>query len=202
MQILRQPPHDLDLLLGRQARDGRLNDAAHARLIDGDETLIIHEGEKAHDELAIHAVRDAAVAGDGLAEVFDFEGPFQTRGEEAAEGRDQGREGCEDEDVELHGRDVQGEEVGGERQPGGQVVGVWEEDGVRGAFEAGEDVGAEVLLVVVSVRFFWGWSDKGEPSGSGLGQGRSVGVCAYVDGTDKVLVSHEDVGHGEAEDDG
>lgn len=37
------------------------------------------------------------------------------------------------------------------------MVGVGEEDGVRGAFEAGEDVGAEVLLFggVVSAGFFW-----------------------------------------------
>jgi len=87
------------------------------------------------------------VAGDGFAEVLDFEGAFEARGEEAAEGGDERGERCEDEDVELHRRDVQGEQGGREGQPGGEVVGVWEEDGVRGAFEAGEDVGAEVLWV-------------------------------------------------------
>lgn len=118
-QILGQPPHDLDLLLVSQARNGRLDDAPHTRLVDGDKTLIIHEGEEAHDELAIHAVGDAAVARDGLAEVFDFEGPFEAGGEEAAEGRDERGEGCEDENVELHGCDVEGEEAGREGQPGG-----------------------------------------------------------------------------------
>lgn len=107
-----------------------------------DETLIVHERKEAHDELAVHAVGDAAVAGDALAEIFDFEGAFEARGEEAAEGGDERGEGCEDEDVELHGRDVVGAL---DREPGGEGVGAWDEDGVGGAGEAGEDVGAEVL---------------------------------------------------------
>lgn len=43
---------------------------------------------------------------DGLAEVLDFEGALEPGGEEAAEGGDEGGEGCEDEDVELHWGDV------------------------------------------------------------------------------------------------
>ena len=109
----------------------------------GDETLIIHEGEEAHDELAIHAIGDAAVARDGLAEVLDFEGAFEARGEEAAKGRDERGEGCEDEDVELHGGDEDGAV---DLRPGGVMVGSGEYYGVGCAGEAGEDVGAEVLL--------------------------------------------------------
>ena len=107
-----------------------------------DETLIIHEGEKAHNELAIHAIGDAAVARDGLAEVFDFESTFEAGSEEAAEGRDERGEGCEDKNVELHGRD---EDDAVDLRPGGEVVGSGKEHGVRGAGEAGEDVGTEVL---------------------------------------------------------
>lgn len=91
------------------------------------------------------------MAGDRLAKVFDLEGAFEAGGEEAAEGRDQRGEACEDEDVELDGGDEEGGgvEVGEE---GGEVVGVGDEDGVGGAGEAGEDCGAEVL-VVLALRF-------------------------------------------------
>ena len=140
--MLGQPPHDLDLLLARQPHHRRLDHIPHASLVDGNKALVVHEGEKAHDELAVHAVGDAAVAGDGLAKVFDFEGAFEARGEEAAEGGDQRGEGREDQDVELHGRDVEGLRVAEEA---GEVVRVRDEDGVGRAGEAGEDVGAEVL---------------------------------------------------------
>ena len=89
------------------------------------------------------------MTGDGFAKVFDFEGAFEAGGEEAAEGRDQGGEGCEDEDVELHGGDV--ESVGVEREEEGREgVGLWDEDGVGGTGETGEDVRAEVLRKSVS----------------------------------------------------
>ena len=146
-QILPQPPHQLHHLVRLQPMHGRLNHPAHARLVHRDETRVVHETEQPHDELAVHAVRDAPVARDRLAEVFDFEGAFEPRGEEAAEGGDEGGKGREDEDVELHRGDVEswGEfgEEGGEVV--GDAVGVGDEDGVGGAGEAGDDVGAEVL---------------------------------------------------------
>ncbi len=67
-----------------------------------DETLIIHECEKTHDELTIHAIGDAAMAGNRFAEIFDVECPLESRGEKPSKGRDQRREGRKDEDVELH----------------------------------------------------------------------------------------------------
>lgn len=94
-QILSQPPHHLRHLLDRQPLNRRLDHAAHARLIHGDEALVIHEREQAHDELAVHAIRDPAVAGDRLAKVLDFEGPFEARGEKSAKRGDEGGEGCE-----------------------------------------------------------------------------------------------------------
>jgi hypothetical protein len=45
---------------------------------------------KPHDELAIHAVGNTP-CGDGFAEIFDFEGAFEARGEETAEGRDEAK---------------------------------------------------------------------------------------------------------------
>jgi len=150
-----------------------------------DKTLVVHERKEAHDELAVHAIGDAAVAGDALAEVFDFEGAFEARGEEAAEGRDERGEGCEDENVELHGRDVVGALKGG---PGGEGVRLGDEDGVGGAGEAGENVGAEVL---------------GRRGGLvGMVGGVEGCLVTYIDWADEIGIPHEDVGEDDSEEDG
>ena len=46
------------------------------------------------------------MAGNGLAEIFDFEGALEAACEEAPEGSDERGEGSEGEDVELHGGDM------------------------------------------------------------------------------------------------
>lgn len=53
------------------------------------------------------------MAGDRVAKVLNVEGAFETRGEEAAEGGDEGGEGGHGEDVELHGGDGEGGWEGG-----------------------------------------------------------------------------------------
>lgn len=70
------------------------------------------------------------MTGDRFAEIFDFEGAFEAGGEEPAEGGDEGGECSEDEDVELHGGDAEGE--GGLMEEEGKVdgVGLGEEDRV------------------------------------------------------------------------
>ena len=68
-----------------------------------------------------------------LAKVLDLERALEARGEEAAKGRDERGEACENQGVELHGRDVEG--VGAVPEEDG--VGVRDEDGVGGAVEAG-----------------------------------------------------------------
>lgn len=158
---------ELDLLVGCQACDGSLKQIARRCLVHSDEALVIHEREEAHDELAIHAISHAAVARNGVAKVLDVEGALEARGEEAAERRNQGSEGCHDKDVELHRRDADGgRQVGPVRRDERQLVGVRDENRVRIAFEASEDVGSEI-----------------------------------IDRADEVLGAHEDVGHGEAEQD-
>jgi hypothetical protein len=146
-QVLAKPQNHVHLFLEREPRDGRLDDAADARLVHGDEALVVHEGERAHDELTVHAVGDAAVARDGVAKVLDVEGALDAGGEEAAEGCDQGGEGGQDQDVELQRLDL---EAGWDAGPGGQGVGelvvVLDEDGVDLAAEAGEEVGSQVLV--------------------------------------------------------
>ena len=57
-----------------------------------------------HEELAVEAVHDPSVAGDGVSEVLDLEGALEAAGEEATEGSDDGGE-------ERHGDRVQHERV-------------------------------------------------------------------------------------------
>lgn len=85
------------------------------------------------------------MARDRFAEILDLEGAFEARGEEAAKGGDEGGEGGENEDVELHRGDGEGEGGLVEEEGGLDGVGLGEEDGVGGTLEAGEYVGAEVL---------------------------------------------------------
>ena len=73
-QVFTQTPYDLHLLLCAQPCDGRLNDGAYACLVYRNKTLVIHEGEEAHDELAVHAVSDTSMPGNALAEILDLEG--------------------------------------------------------------------------------------------------------------------------------
>lgn len=122
----------------------------------GNKTLIIHKGKEAHDELAVHSIRDAAVTGDRFAEILDLEGSFQAGGKEAAKRRDEGGEGGEEENMKLHGCDMNGPRKEPQRR---ESIRVWDEDWVRSAVEAGEDVGAEILKreSAISIKVIWSW---------------------------------------------
>ena len=61
-EMLAQAFHDLNLLLGTQSGDRLLNHPANAGLVNSDETLVVHESKEAHDELAVHTIRDATMA--------------------------------------------------------------------------------------------------------------------------------------------
>lgn len=86
---------------------------------------------------------------DRVTEVLDLESAFDARGEKAAEGRDQGGEGGEEENMELDRGDGDGCGEAVAVGPGGgdegDGVGVWIEDGVGLAVEARPEVRAEVL---------------------------------------------------------
>ena len=92
------------------------------------------------------------MAGNRFAEVLDFEGAFETAREEAAEGSDERGEGCENEDMKLHGGyldgrgDVEREGQGNVGEEGGNVVVVRNKDWVGSAFETSKNVCAEVLF--------------------------------------------------------
>lgn len=81
------------------------------------------------------------MAGDGLAEVLNFEGALEARGEEAAEGAMREAKVAKTRMWNCIGAMWMVGGRGGE----GEGVGSGLEDGVGDAGEAGEDVGAEVL---------------------------------------------------------
>ena len=126
----------LNLFLGRQACYGHFHDTAEADSVQSDEGVVVHVRKEAHDELAVHAVRNAAVTGDRMTEILNLEGPFQTRREETSKGRNQRCKCSQDHGVELHRR-YRNAQVGVARR---QEEKVWQsvlasnEDGVRGAF--------------------------------------------------------------------
>ena len=88
---------------------------------------------------------------DGFAKVFDFEGAFESRGEEATERCDERGKRCVDEDVELYWRDV---DRGRNRKKArkrevvehrGNIVSLRDEDRVWCAGKTGDDVCAKIL---------------------------------------------------------
>lgn len=86
------------------------------------------------------------MAGDRITEIFDFEGALDAGGEEATEGCDERGERGEDEDVELHWLHVdRGREVCPVRGDERQSIALFEKDGIWRAFQACEEICAEVI---------------------------------------------------------
>lgn len=113
-----------------------------------DKGVEVHVGEEAHDELAVHTVRHAAVSWDRVAKVLNLEGALKTRSEEAAERSDERRKGGERQGVQLHRRKCERDiGVWWQEEELGELVGVREEDGIHVAFESRKDIGAKVLQV-------------------------------------------------------
>lgn len=140
--------HDLDnlhLLLVSESGDGCFNHSTDCGVVHGDEARVVEEGDRAHDELAVHAVSHPTVTGDGVAKVLDLEGTLQARSEETTERRDEGGKGSEHNDVELHWHDVEGSWNGETLGKEGNGVVARDEDGVWSAFEARPDVCAQIV---------------------------------------------------------
>lgn len=141
VQIFREAADNIELLINGQAVDGGLNDITNARLVDGNEAVVVHESEETHDELAVHTVSNTTVAGDRLAKVLDLERALQTRGKESTERSDERGESSKGQDVELHGRNVDGL-VDAQHCQG---VRLGDENGVGHTLQAGQNVGTEVI---------------------------------------------------------
>lgn len=100
-------------------RDGERGDGSengvHVEEGGLDEGEVVDVDEESYEELAVHAIGDAAVARDELVEILLFERSFHCRREESAEWCKDGREECKDDGVQLYGHDA---EVGNERGQG------------------------------------------------------------------------------------
>ena len=115
----------------------------------GNERVIVHEGEKPHDELTVHAIGHAAVPRNGMAKILDFEGTLESRGEESAERRNQRSKCGEDHGVDLHRLHGKAElRVFRQEEQLRESVLVREEHRVGLALQTSEDVGAKVLRTV------------------------------------------------------
>ena len=141
VQVLAEATDHLELLVDRQTINRGLDDVAHARLVYGNETVVVHERKESHDELAVHTVGNTTVARDRLAKVLDVEGTLQTRGKEPTKGSNERGKSSKPKNVELHGLNpeslVQTKQL--------QRVGLREENGVQLALKAGQDIRAKVV---------------------------------------------------------
>lgn len=142
VQILAQTTDNLKLFFDSQTVNGGLNDIPNTGLVHGNEAVVVHVGEESHDELAVHTVRNTTVARDRLAKVLDLERALKSGSEESTERRDQGGEGCENQDVELNGLDV---ERGSSSGPVGNSVWLGHKGRVGRALQSGQNVRTEVI---------------------------------------------------------
>lgn len=110
--------------------------------MDGNEAVVVHIGEQAHDELAVHSVSNTTMTGNGFSKVLNFERPFQPRGEEAAEWSNKGGKGRKDKNVELDWGDVEGLV---DVSPFWHGVWLCFEARVWSAFETRKEVGAQIV---------------------------------------------------------
>lgn len=119
------------LVLDAQPGDQHVQHGTGVVVPDGDKGLVVEEGKHAHDELAVHAVRHAAVTGDRVAKVLELESSLETRGKETAEWGNQRCKSGPDQGVKVHGRhrDAHGMAGRQEKELGGRI-GARDEDGV------------------------------------------------------------------------
>ena len=171
--------HEFHLFFRAQSCDSRFNDTTQRHFVNGDEAVIVHIRKEAHNELAIHSIRNSTMTWNGVAEVLNLEGTLETRCEETTKRGDEGRKGSKNKDVDLHWSH---RERLGEWEPNWKVVGTRKEHRVWSALEASPDVRAQILILVST------------------GMSRLL-ESSYVDRTDEVLVSHQDIGHANSKDD-
>lgn len=138
--------HKLLLLLSSEGEHESVEQRLHLGHVVGHKGLVVQVREEAHEELAVHSVRDSSVAGDGVSKVLDLERSLETRGEEASKGSHQRGERGENADMEVDGGGREGGLVGELSQKlGGDGVLLLHEDRVRNTGQVGEEVGSHVF---------------------------------------------------------
>lgn len=147
-KIATHAPHQLELLFDSQASDGHLHDAAEIDLVKSNKGMVVHVGEEAHDELAIHAIRHTAMSRNGVAKVLDLESALEPRSEETAKRCNERGKGGQYQSVQLHRGHSEGEglvHVGWQEEQRRQAVRLGDEDGIPSTLKTSKDVRAEIL---------------------------------------------------------
>ncbi len=134
-QVLADSLDQLYLFFRCQSRNHGFNHTSEGYFVDCDEAVVVHVGEEPHDELAIHAIGDASMPGNGIAKVLELECSLQSRCEETTKRSNERGKGCHDNNVKLYGsngKGAPGRETIERRRNG---VDMRNEDGVRDAEE-------------------------------------------------------------------
>jgi hypothetical protein len=145
-QASSQYSYNLDLLFWGKPGDGCLQHTTDSCVIDGNEAGVVEECDGAHNELAVHAIRDTAVAGNAVPKIFDLESTLQARSKETAERCDQGCKRGEDKNMEV--KRFEGVRVADRRETRGNKgndIGLLGEYRVHSAFQTREKICAKVL---------------------------------------------------------
>lgn len=145
LKIAVEIPPEFKLIGVVQSENGRLQDRPHSSGGDGNKSVIVDKGKEAHDELTVHTVSDAAMAGNRITEILDLECALEARGEKAAKGGNEGRKGRQDKRVKLH-RGRGDAEAGARREEKEfrRLISVRQEDRVHAAIQATEKSGSEI----------------------------------------------------------
>ena len=104
--------------------------------------MIVHVGEKSHNKLAIHPIRDTTVAGNRLAKVLDLKSPLESRGKETTKWCNQRSERRENQNMKLNRLDP---ECRTNSEPIGDVVWLRDKRRVWRALQPGQNVGTEII---------------------------------------------------------
>jgi len=102
----------------------------------------VHVGEKSHDKLAIHPVRNASMPRDAVTEILNVERALEARGKKPTKRRNQRSKGTENKNMTLHRRHGYCFEVG---KPDRELIKVRDEDRIWRTFQTREDVRTKVL---------------------------------------------------------
>lgn len=140
--------HKLNLLIRSEAGNSCLDDTTQRYLIHGNEAVVVHICEEAHNKLTVHTVSHTTMSWNRVSEVLDLESALKSRSKESPEWCDERGKSCKDQNVKLHGSD---RDRLGERKPKWEVISVWEEDRIWGALKTTINVGTKVLQKILVI---------------------------------------------------
>ena len=146
-QVPQEAPDQLNLLVDGEFGNDSFHDAADSGPThSADEGVIVNIGKETHDKLAVHAVGNAAVAGDRVAKVLELEGTFESRGKKTSKRGNDGSEGSPKEGMNLYrGHGDAKDCTGWEKKELGSCVSLGNENWVGLAFQSSKDCRAQIV---------------------------------------------------------